>query len=148
VVLPRELRVPPMPEVDIGGSDDLQLAGFYGKEGDPPHSYRWTGPCGTVYLPGARGGRALAVTASVDQRPDVPTASFSLSGVPLGRVAVGSRWQRHVLPLPAELPAGEPVLDIDVPTWCPKDVLAGSDDDRRLGIMLDRIEVLSAGAAR
>ncbi len=148
VVLPHELRLPALPEVDIGRSDDLQLSGFYDKEGDRAHSYRWTGPCASVYLPGARGGRALAITAAAGQRPALATASFSLSGVRLGSAIVGPRWQRHVLPLPVELPAGAPVLEIDVPTWCPKDVIAGADDDRRLGIMLDRIEVVPAEAAR
>lgn len=148
VVLPSELRVPALPVVDIGGSDEIQLAGFYDKEGGSARSYRWTGPCAAVYLPGARGGRAVAITAAAEQRPDVTTASFSLSGVPLGSVSVGPAWQRYVLPLPTERPTGEPVLEIDVPTWCPKDVLAGSDDDRRLGIMVDRIEVVPAGTAR
>ena len=33
VVPPEDLQVPPLREIDVGGSDDLQVSGFYDKEG-------------------------------------------------------------------------------------------------------------------
>ena len=61
VVPPEEIQVPPLPEVDVGGSDDVQVSGFYDKEGGAGLTYRWTGPCASVYLPGARPGATLVV---------------------------------------------------------------------------------------
>jgi len=46
VVQPEELQVPALPEVDIGGSDDFLVSGFFQKERDADgRTYRWTGPC-------------------------------------------------------------------------------------------------------
>jgi hypothetical protein len=141
-VEPGELRVPPLPEVDIGGSDDFQVSGFFGKEGGARRNYRWTGACASVYLPGARGGREIVLTAAAPGRPDAATVSVSLSGVSLGVLEVGSQWQRHTLALPAEGPLEPLVLRLDAQPWRPMDTQPGSRDRRGLGIMLDRIEVV------
>jgi hypothetical protein len=148
VVPPEELRVPPLPEVDIGGSDDFAVSGFYDKEGGGPHSFRWTGACASVYLPGARPGATLALTASVGERPaDAPaTVVASLSGTPLGGFTVGPDWDEFRVTLPDPLPAGAPVLRLDVPPFRPINVFPGSRDPRDLGVMLDRIRILEPGA--
>jgi hypothetical protein len=148
VVPPEELRVPPLPEVDIGGTDDFAVSGFYDKEGGGPHSFRWTGACASVYLPGARPGATLALTAAVGQRPaDAPaTVTASLSGTPLGGFTVGPDWEEFRLTLPDALPPGAPVLRLDVPPFRPINVLPGSRDPRDLGVMLDRIRILEPGA--
>jgi hypothetical protein len=148
-VLPEELQVPALDEVDLGGSDDFLVSGFYDKEG----GYRWTGRCGSVYLPAARAGAAVAVTASLgEQRPHGlpdPVVEVSLSGAPLGRFTPGRRWTTHAFALPDPLPAGAPVLRLDVVdpargrahTWRPANELPGSLDTRDLGVMVDRVRV-------
>lgn len=143
VVLPEHLAVPPLAEVDVGGSDDFQVSGFFEKEGGEPHSYRWTGRCASVYLPGATPGAELAVTAGVGQRPAASPAAVkaTLSGVPLGGFTVTADWGEHRLRLPSPLPPGPPVLRLDVPDWRPANVLPGSDDMRNLGVMIDRIRI-------
>jgi hypothetical protein len=148
-VLPEELQVPALDDVDIGGSDDFLVSGFYEKEG----GYRWTGRCGSVYLPAAAGGGVVAVTASLGPRRPAtlppPAVVVSLSGVRLGQFVPGPAWTTAEFPLPAAPPAGPPVLRLDVTdgrrgralTWRPANVLPGSDDTRDLGVMVDRIVV-------
>jgi len=143
VVPPEELQVPALPEVDIGGSDDFQVSGFFDKEGGGAHTYRWTGGCASVYLPGAQPGATLTLTAAALQRPaDRPAVvSARLSGVPLGTVRVEGDFSEYRFTLPAPLPPGPPLLRLDVPAWRPANVLPGSDDVRDLGVMVDRIRV-------
>lgn len=145
VVPPEELRVPSLDEVDIGGSDDVQVSGFFDKEGSSERSFRWTGSCASVYLPAARPGAALSITASAERRPAAAPASVSvsLSGQSLGRFVAGPDWSEHVFVLPSPLPSGPPVLRLDVPPWRPVNVFPDSQDTRDLGIMVDRIRVLS-----
>jgi hypothetical protein len=146
VVSPQELSLPPLPEIDIGGSDDILVSGFFDKEGGADRTFRWSGSCGSVYLPGAAPGATLVLTASVGSRPlKAPlSARVSLSGVPLGTLELGPDWVDHGFVLPTPLPAGPPVLRLDVPAFRPANVMPGSEDTRELGLMLDRIRVLSA----
>jgi hypothetical protein len=141
VVPPAELKVPPLPELDVGGFDDFQVSGFYDKEGEGERSYRWTGSCASVYLPGARRASWLAITAAARHRPDPARVTVSLSGVVLGELMVGPEWTRRTFALPAEPSPDPPVLRLDVPAWRPINVLPRSDDSRDLGVMIDRIEV-------
>lgn len=143
VVLPEHLDVPALPEVDVGGSDDFQVSGFFEKEGGGQHSYRWSGRCASVYLPGAAPGSELTLTAGVGKRPasSPATVKATLSGTPLGGFTVGSDWGEYRLRLPQPLPPGPPVLRLDVPDWRPANVLPGTDDLRNLGIMVDRIHL-------
>jgi hypothetical protein len=150
VVPPEELRVPSLPEVDVGGSDDFQVSGFFGKEGGGDRTYRWTGPCASVYLPGVRAGARLVLTASVGKRPpDLPAlVRATLSGVPLGSFAVGPLWAEHAVRLPERIPPGPPVLRLDVTAWRPANVVPGSSDTRELGVMVDRIRVQAVPPSR
>jgi hypothetical protein len=86
VVPPGQIQVPPLPFVDVGGTDDVQVSGFYDKEGGGDLTYRWTGPCASVYLPGARPGATLVVRASTGRRPATRPAvvSASLAGSAIG----------------------------------------------------------------
>jgi hypothetical protein len=143
VVPPEELRVPPLPEVDIGGSDDFQVSGFYDKEGFGDRTYRWTGACASVYFPGVVGGATLVVTAGTGRRPPEPAALVraSLSGLPLGSFTATSDWREYSLALPEALPPGPPVLRLEVPAWRPANVDPTSNDVRDLGVMVDRVRV-------
>lgn len=150
VVPPEELQVPPLREVDLGGSDDFQVSGFFDKEGGGDTTYRWTGACASVYLPGARAGDTLVVRASAGQRPSTakrPEAAVSLSGASLGAFAPGPAFADVRLRLPDPLPPGPPVLRLDVPAWRPANLLPDSSDTRDLGVMLDRIRLEARPAA-
>jgi hypothetical protein len=143
VMLPEDLQVPALRELDLGGSDDVQVSGFYDKEGGGEHTFRWTGRCASVYLPGARGGDELVVTAATGRRPlpgPLPV-SVSIGGVPVGRFEAGRDFEEHALRLPDPLPAGPAVVRLDVPTFRPANVWPGDSDTRDLGVMVDRIRL-------
>jgi hypothetical protein len=144
VVPPQELQVPPLERVDIGGSDDFQVSGFFDKEGYEQETFRWTGPCASVYVPGARPGGTLTIRATAERRPAAAKpadVSVSLSGRELGRFRAGPEWGEHTLALPDPLPPGPPVLRLDVPAWRPVNLVPGATDVRDLGIVVDWIAV-------
>ncbi len=150
VVPPEELRVPSLPEIDIGGSDEFQVSGFFEKEGSQERTYRWTGGCASVYVPGARAGATVTIVAGAERRPAASpaTVEVSLSGVGLGGFVAESSWEDHTLTLPSPLPPGPQVLRFDVPVWRPINVLSGSKDTRDLGIMVDRIRFTGGHESR
>lgn len=144
VVPPDELQVPALRAVDIGGSDDVQVSGFFDKEGGGERTYRWTGSCASLYLPGlAPPAERLVVVASTGRRPPHPPAvvRVSLSDLTLGSFTATAEWQEHALPLPARFPPGPPVVRLDVRAFRPVNVLAGATDVRDLGVMVDRVRI-------
>jgi hypothetical protein len=149
VVLPEELQVPALPEVDVGGSDDVQVSGFYDKEGGGEHTYRWTGSCASIYVPGARPGGAIALTVSAGRRPAANPAvvRVSLGRTPLGRFTAGPDWEEHRLAVPMTVADPLPVLRLDVEGWRPANTEPGSNDVRDLGVMVDRVRMEPRGGA-
>ena len=143
VVLPEELRVPPLDHVDVGGSDDVVVSGFHDKEGGGEHTYRWTGRCASVYMPGVAEAGGVTVVASSGERPrqPPPTVAVSVGGVPVGSFVPGPDWGEHHLSVPQGV-AGAPLLRFDVPAWRPANVIPGSKDHRDLGVMVDRIRLV------
>lgn len=143
VVPPEDLQVPPLREVDLGGTDDFQVSGFFDKEGGGDATFRWTGSCGSVYLPGLRAGDTLVVNAAGGPRPaDKPaTVTASLSGVSVGGFTASEFLHEYRLRMPDPLPPGPPVLRFDVPAWRPANVQAASTDTRDLGLMVDWIRL-------
>ena len=135
-VSPADLNVPPLPEVDVGGSDDVSVSGFFDKEVlDNTRTYRWTGTCGSVYFPGLRPGASLLLTLSAGTRTTPAEVRVSLSGQPLGSVVAGPGFDTFRLPLPSPLPQDPPVVRLDVRGW------RAPHDTRDLGVMVDRLEV-------
>src|SRR4029079_1787867 len=132
VMLPEDLQVPALREIDIGGSDDVQVSGFYDKEGGGEHTVRWTGRCASVYLPGARGGDEVTVTTATGRRPVTAPlpVSVSIGGAAVGRFETGREWEEPRLRLPAPLPPGPPVLRFDLPTFRPANVWPGAAHPR------------------
>jgi hypothetical protein len=141
VALPEELSVPALPEVDIGGSDDVQVSGFYDKEGGGDHTYRWTGSCASIYVPGARAGDTLSIVASAGRRPPPVPVRVSLGGIPLGAFDAAADWQAFTLRVPQSFDGSVPVLRLDVPGWRPANTEKGSSDVRDLGVMVDRVRM-------
>ena len=136
-VTPEELQVPAFSELDVGSSDDVVVSGFFDKEIlDNVRTYRWSGACGSVYLPGVEPGATLAITASGGQRPAPVEVKVSLGGVPLGSFRAGPLFETFRLPLPHPLPSGSRVVRLDVPAWRP-----GERDGRELGVMIDAVAV-------
>jgi len=149
VVLPEELQVPALPEVDVGGSDDVQISGFYDKEGGGEHTYRWTGSCASIYVPGARPASVITLILSSGRRPASKPAvvRVSLGRTLLGSVTVGADWEEHRLRVPPGPSDPLPVLRLDVAGWRPANTDRGSDDVRDLGVMVDRVRMAAPDGA-
>ena len=143
-VSPEELSVPAFTELDVGGSDDVVVSGFFDKEIlDNVRTYRWSGACGSLYLPGVEPGATLAITASAGQRPSPVEVKVSLAGAPLGSFVAGPSFETFRLPLPQPLPPGSRVVRLDVAPWRP-----GERDSRELGVMVDGVAVESVAHAK
>jgi hypothetical protein len=139
VVPPEDLQVPPLPEVDVGGSDDFQVSGFFDKEGGEGRTFRWSGACGSLYFPGAQPGARLHVVTATGRRPTPAPVAVSFSGQALGSFVAGPEWGDETLQLPAPLPPGPRIVRLDVPAFRPSNVWPGDADTRELGVMVDRI---------
>jgi hypothetical protein len=139
MVLPEEVDVPALPELDVGGSDDLQVSGFFVKEGGGEHTYRWSGPCATLLLPALAQARAVVIVASIGGRPQSPptTVSVEIGGENVGSFVPTREWQAFRFPIPPRL-SGNRLLRITAPTFRPKNVDPSSTDERDLGVMIDR----------
>jgi hypothetical protein len=159
VVEPASLRVPVEPVIDIGGSGDLQTSGFFEAEATGDLTYRWTGGClddrgnatGSIYVPAAVAGARLRIRATAHLRPSAAKPALVtvyLDDVALGSFTADGTWKDHDVALPSPLPPGSRILRLDVPAWRPSNTDATSTDTRDLGIMVDRVEVVPAGAKR
>ena len=142
VVPPDQINAPPLPLVDVGGTDDVQVSGFYDKRGRRrPH--RTAGPaparpctcraCG----PARRCPCARRPAGGRPRRPAVVTAS--LDGAPLGQFTSGPEWSRACSGCRTRCRRGPRVLRLDVPAWHPSTLDPTSADERDLGVMVDRL---------
>jgi hypothetical protein len=137
-------------DLDLGFHDDLHVLRFHAKEETDGRTIRWTGRQSfvsvTIVPPGARqvvlwmhnGGRPAAA----------PPADLEVffHGELLGTIRVEDGWREYTLAVPPALAsraatAGDPVeLRLLTTTWNPREVL-GANDDRELGVMVDRVAV-------
>jgi hypothetical protein len=137
--------------LDVGDNDDLNVLRFHAKERHGNGTtFRWSRDVSYVSLLGiTANARALVLVMDDGRRPaSVPGAEVhvELDGHPLGSVKVGADFRPYVLPIPpevAESSAARTVparLKLVTNTWRPKTTI-GSQDDRDLGVMVDRVEV-------
>jgi hypothetical protein len=137
--------------LDIGSQDDVNVVRFHMKERDGRGvTYRWTQDASYVSLVGVRPeSRSLVLVMNDGHRPrNLPPArvEVSLDDQLLGYVDVGREFQPYTVAIPpaiAEAAAARDTparLKLATSVWNPRDAL-GSTDDRRLGVMLDRVEV-------
>ncbi len=144
-------HAPPGPfDLDVGVRDDLHVLRFHAKEVSDGVTYRWSRDVSYVSItslaPGARqvilwmndGGRPLHI------RP--AEVSVYLANQLLGSFRVVTGFHPYYFAIPPPLAArvassGDPVqLKIVTPVWNPSRAL-GTNDDRELGVMLDRVAV-------
>jgi hypothetical protein len=137
--------------IDVGGADDLNLVGFYGKERLDREgvTFRWTSDQSYVLVPALRAGTREIVLRMSSGRPHQSAPArvdVFLAERPLGTSEPDTQFRDHVFTLPAGLAAELAgtartiELRIDSATWSPRDVLGGIDN-RMLGVMVDRIEI-------
>ncbi len=134
--------------VDVGGTDDVYVVRFQGKERGEGVTYRWTRNRSLVVLPALPAGtRAVTVVMSNGGRPrTVPPARVQvwLNETELGDVEVTAGFHPYTFAIPAPLAAGAAgrrqtaVFTLVCTTWNPQQALGGPDN-RRLGVMVDRV---------
>jgi len=141
-------RVPRLPRVDVGGSDDLQVAWFHEKESDGTVTYRWSQATSTVFLPAIeRSSRELLLSLAGPEQTaaPLPRVRVALNDHALGEIEIGRSFGTYRLPLSPEalgsLAKELPVVRLDSEAWRPANVLPGAKDVRDLGVRVDWIEV-------
>ena len=137
-------------DLDIGDRDDLYVVRFFAKERTEGRTIRWTGPTSFIAVPGLSGQeRELVLTMHDGGRPaSAPPARVTVrfDGAVIGTIDVGSGFRDYRLAIPADLvqrAAGntDPAqLTLESTVWVPRDLIGGTDD-RKLGVMLDRVQV-------
>jgi len=137
-------------DLDVGVGDDLNVVRFHAKEISEGHTFRWTGP--TSYLSIThihRSSHEVRLWLNNGGRPpaaDPPDVSVFLQNQLLGTTRVANGFAPYSFAIPADLAAqaaatGEPVeLKLVTRTWNPHKVL-GTQDDRNIGVMVDRVAV-------
>jgi hypothetical protein len=136
--------------LDIGDRDDLHVVRFHAKEVSDERTIRWTGPQSFIAISGMTGAeREVNLVLSAGGRPvQAPAAHVEvyLDGAPLGGADVSAGFQGYRFAIPSAVAANagsaeDPAqLTLVSTVWTPQQWLGGADD-RRLGVMVDRIEL-------
>ena len=150
-LVPRGATTEPF-DLDIGGTDDLHVVGFHGKEsrGGGTVNFRWSRPTSLVLVPDLTPDVSrLTVWLSAGGRPtelSPPTVDILLTNRQLGTVTV----TEDVLPYEftidedhaAEIIARDEVIQVSITsdTWNPSETL-GAEDARELGVIVDRLRI-------
>ena len=137
--------------LDVGVNDDVNVLRFHAKERHQNGTtFRWSRDVSYVSLPGLQpADRTLVLVLNDGHRPPgvaPATVVVSMNDRPLGRLDVGREFRPYTLAIPGDLAAAAaaaetpPRLKLVTNTWRPQAVL-GVNDDRDLGVMVDRVEV-------
>ncbi|MEO6212993.1 MAG: glycosyltransferase family 39 protein [Vicinamibacterales bacterium] len=137
-------------DLDVGTSDDLHVLRLHGKEQVDTHSFRWTRATSYLSITTISGSSRELVLSMADggRSPAAPPARVDvfLHNQQLGSVVVSGGFRGYAFSIPPDLAlraeaANDPVeLKLVSVTWNPA-VVAGSPDDRDLGVMLDRATI-------
>ena len=143
--------------LDIGAMDDLYVVRFHAKEQDRHGTFRWSRAQSYLSLAGVDADvRELVIWMENGGRPPQATPAemeVFLGTTSLGKVVIGRERKPYVFEIPPALAAeaGASVDSVTVrlvsTTWNPR-ALTGVDDNRDLGVMVDRVEVRRVGAVR
>ena len=136
--------------LDVGFRDDLHVLRFHAKESASGETMRWSQEQSVVSVtlinPNAR--EVVLVMSNGGRPQGLPPAdvAVSLNDRPLGTVRVVDGFHPYTFAVPSVVAAAAAEseaparLTLRTATWRPRDVL-GVSDDRRLGVMVDRVQV-------
>lgn len=139
--------------LDVGIRDDVHVVRFHAKEQEGTgarRTFRWTRDTSYVSIVNMQADHRLLTLwmHNGGRPPSVAPARVlvRLGGRLLGSVVVENGFRPYSFPIPAEL-AGElsrsdvpALLRLDTTVWNPRRT-GVSNDDRELGVMVDRVEV-------
>jgi hypothetical protein len=142
-------RIPALPYLDVGGSDDLQVAWFHEKElEDDGTSYRWTQRTSTVFLPtvGPDSKQILIRMAGPNEiEAPLNPVEICVNERCLEEISLSRDFETHSFALPPELVQGITesfgILTLKTKTWRPSNWIPDGVDIRDLGVRVDWIEV-------
>lgn len=142
-------RVPKLPDLDVGGSDDLQISWFHEKEREEDGTtFRWSERVSSVFLPAVGAGtRKLRLRLAGPKEEEAPLhpIQLQLDGEPLSTILPTRSYETYEVEIPPELAhrkeATYAILTLATEPWRPQNVLPDSPDIRDLGFRLDSIEV-------
>lgn len=142
-------RVPKLPELDVGGSDDLQVAWFHEKElEEDGTSFRWSQRTSSIFLPAVgAGSRSIVLRLAGPKESQAPLHSIeaALDGRPIGTLVPTRAFERYELSIPEEIggrvEATYSILTLSTKTWRPSNDIPDASDVRDLGFRLDSVEV-------
>ncbi|HXV61313.1 MAG TPA: glycosyltransferase family 39 protein [Vicinamibacteria bacterium] len=138
-------RVPPLERLDIGGSDDLQVAWFHEKElEEDGTTYRWSQRTSSIFLPQVGSEtRTLALRMAGPKEDDAPLypVEVAIDGQSIGSIQPTRSYATYELTIPPRDARSYAILTLTTQTWRPSRALAGASDVRDLGLRLDWIEL-------
>jgi hypothetical protein len=138
-------------ELDLGGNDDLHVLRFHAREASDGRTFRWTLPTSYISVTTINPSAREAILVLHDGgRPDAAAPAqvdVFLHNQRLGTIDVQpGGFRPYTLSIPPDLAdraaaSRDPVeLRLVSTTWKPREVL-GTDDDRELGVMVDRVTI-------
>jgi hypothetical protein len=142
-------RVPKLPALDVGGSDDLQVAWFHEKElEEDGTSFRWSQRTSSVFLPAVGAGSAkivLRLAGPKESQAPLHPIEAALDGRSLGTLVPTRAFEVYELSIPQEIgerpEATYSILTLSTSTWRPANDIPDASDVRDLGFRLDSVEV-------
>lgn len=136
--------------LDVGTRDDLHVVRFHAKEQNALRTYRWTRNLSYVSVVGIQPEASLLTMVMENGgRPSTAppaTVEVFLNDRRLGQATVGADAQPYSFAIPRDLAAAAAASDetallkLVSSTWNPRATL-GVDDNRDLGVMVDRIDL-------
>jgi 4-amino-4-deoxy-L-arabinose transferase-like glycosyltransferase len=141
-------RVPQLPHLDVGGSDDLQVAWFHEKElEEDGTTYRWSQRVSSVFLPATSRDTGELVLRMAGPKEDVVPlipVEVRVDGRLVATVTPGRDYDLYTLELPRARGEGDAaaysILTLSTVPWRPSNVVDGAADVRELGVRLDWLE--------
>lgn len=130
-------------QIEIGRpGDGRYLIGWYGAERSP-RPFRWTGGRSRMLLPLVPDRKyQMTITAELPKTLQDAEINLVCQDQILGRLQPG----KTTVEIPPQS-ADRVTVEIQTPTWVPRKLIAGSQDDRELGIQVFSVLMRAEGAA-
>lgn len=138
--------------VDIADDTGKHIAGFFEIQADGARRYRWTkGDAGrvTFFDPGIATPVMIQISASAWRNETrVYTATVLVNGVVAGTIERAG-WRNWVFTIadPAVLRADILAIEFDTQTFVPAELWSDSNDQRELGLAVERVQVMPTSSA-
>jgi hypothetical protein len=142
-------RVPKLKALDVGGSDDLQVAWFHEKEREEDGtSFRWSQKTSSIFLPAVGAGtKTITLRLAGPKEAEAPLHPVEtvLDGRPIGTLSPTRTFEVYELSIPPKIgerpEASYSILTLTTKTWRPANDIPDASDVRDLGFRLDSVEV-------